>query len=128
MTVLLDEGQDAFRPAAEKLATILNAAGRQARVVVFRPDEVRPLPLRWKPLPEDVDEMMFSGFLRKEPVELVRCGTCDIEVPAHAAHARVGERDVHAADVRRLGAGGVALADPVGRHLEHRAEIGRAHV
>ena len=36
------------------------------------------------PLPEDIDEMMFSGFLRKEPVELVRCVTCDIEVPAHA--------------------------------------------
>ena len=36
------------------------------------------------PLPEDVDEMMFSGFLRKEPVELVRCVTCDIEVPAHS--------------------------------------------
>jgi 4-hydroxy-3-polyprenylbenzoate decarboxylase len=36
------------------------------------------------PLPEDVDEMLFSGFLRKEPVELVRCVTCDIEVPAHA--------------------------------------------
>ncbi len=36
------------------------------------------------PLPEDVDEMMFSGFLRKEPVELVRCVTSDIEVPAHA--------------------------------------------
>ena len=36
------------------------------------------------PLPEDVDEMMFSGFLRKEPVEMVRCVTSDIEVPAHA--------------------------------------------
>jgi 4-hydroxy-3-polyprenylbenzoate decarboxylase len=36
------------------------------------------------PLPEDMDEMMFSGFLRKEPVELVRCRTIDIEVPAHA--------------------------------------------
>ena len=36
------------------------------------------------PLPEDMDEMMFSGFLRKEPVELVRCRTVDIEVPAHA--------------------------------------------
>src|SRR3990170_4817759 len=30
------------------------------------------------------DEMMFSGFLRNEPVELVRCKTIDIEVPAHA--------------------------------------------
>src|SRR5512139_1628622 len=36
------------------------------------------------PLPEDVDEMMFAGFLRKQPVELVRCRTSDIEVPAHA--------------------------------------------
>jgi 4-hydroxy-3-polyprenylbenzoate decarboxylase len=36
------------------------------------------------PLPEDVDEMVFAGFLRKQPVELVRCRTVDIEVPAHA--------------------------------------------
>ena len=36
------------------------------------------------PLPEDVDEMVFAGFLRKQTVELVRCRTVDIEVPAHA--------------------------------------------
>jgi 4-hydroxy-3-polyprenylbenzoate decarboxylase len=36
------------------------------------------------PLPEDVDEMVFAGFLRKQQVELVRCRTVDIEVPAHA--------------------------------------------
>ncbi len=36
------------------------------------------------PLPEDVDEMVFAGFLRRQPVELVRCKTIDIEVPAHA--------------------------------------------
>jgi 4-hydroxy-3-polyprenylbenzoate decarboxylase len=36
------------------------------------------------PLPEDVDEMVFAGFLRKQPVDLVRCRTADIEVPAHA--------------------------------------------
>jgi 4-hydroxy-3-polyprenylbenzoate decarboxylase len=36
------------------------------------------------PLPEDVDEMLFAGFLRGEPVELVRCRTVDLEVPAHA--------------------------------------------
>jgi 4-hydroxy-3-polyprenylbenzoate decarboxylase len=36
------------------------------------------------PLPEDVDEMLFAGFLRREPVELVRCRTVDLEVPAHA--------------------------------------------
>jgi 4-hydroxy-3-polyprenylbenzoate decarboxylase len=36
------------------------------------------------PLPEDVDEMVFAGFLRKQPVEMVRCRTLDLEVPAHA--------------------------------------------
>ena len=36
------------------------------------------------PLPPGIDEMMFAGFLRKEPVELVKCRTVDLEVPAHA--------------------------------------------
>lgn len=34
------------------------------------------------PLPENFDEMIFSGILRKKGVELVRCDTIDIEVPA----------------------------------------------
>jgi 4-hydroxy-3-polyprenylbenzoate decarboxylase len=34
------------------------------------------------PLPEDIDELLFAGFLRRSPVELVRCKTSDIEVPA----------------------------------------------
>ena len=36
------------------------------------------------PLPEDVDEFLFAGFLRREPVELVKCETIDLEVPAEA--------------------------------------------
>jgi 4-hydroxy-3-polyprenylbenzoate decarboxylase len=36
------------------------------------------------PLPEDVDEFLFAGFLRQEPVELVRCQSVDLEVPANA--------------------------------------------
>jgi 4-hydroxy-3-polyprenylbenzoate decarboxylase len=36
------------------------------------------------PLPEDLDEMMIAGFLRGEPVEMVRCETVDVEVPASA--------------------------------------------
>jgi 4-hydroxy-3-polyprenylbenzoate decarboxylase len=37
------------------------------------------------PLPENVDEYMLAGFLRKKKVELVRCVTQpDIEVPADA--------------------------------------------
>ena len=36
------------------------------------------------PLPPDLDEMMFSGFLKKEPVELVKCETNELEIPANA--------------------------------------------
>ncbi len=36
------------------------------------------------PLPEGVDEMLVAGFLRKQPVELTRCETVDVEVPANA--------------------------------------------
>jgi 4-hydroxy-3-polyprenylbenzoate decarboxylase len=36
------------------------------------------------PLPPDLDEMMISGFLRGKPVEMVKCETSDIEVPANA--------------------------------------------
>lgn len=36
------------------------------------------------PVPPDLDEFMFSGFLRREAVELVRCETVDLEVPANA--------------------------------------------
>ncbi|PIQ86489.1 MAG: menaquinone biosynthesis decarboxylase [Candidatus Omnitrophica bacterium CG11_big_fil_rev_8_21_14_0_20_45_26] len=36
------------------------------------------------PLPFGVDEFMLAGFLRKSPVELVKCKTIDLEVPAEA--------------------------------------------
>jgi 4-hydroxy-3-polyprenylbenzoate decarboxylase len=36
------------------------------------------------PLPPDLDEMMIAGFLRGSPVEMVKCQTNDIEVPANA--------------------------------------------
>jgi 4-hydroxy-3-polyprenylbenzoate decarboxylase len=36
------------------------------------------------PLPEDFDEMVFAGFIRSEPVEMVKCVTVDVEVPAQA--------------------------------------------
>ena len=34
------------------------------------------------PLPPNIDEMLFAGFLRRSPVELVKCETNDLEVPA----------------------------------------------
>ncbi|MCC7195526.1 MAG: menaquinone biosynthesis decarboxylase [Gemmatimonadaceae bacterium] len=36
------------------------------------------------PLPPTVDEFIFAGFLRREPVHLARAVTCDLEVPAEA--------------------------------------------
>src|SRR3954452_22439252 len=36
------------------------------------------------PLPKHVDELMLAGFLKGEPVELVRCKTIDLDVPANA--------------------------------------------
>ncbi len=36
------------------------------------------------PLPENIDEYLLAGIIRKKPVELVKCITQDIEVPADA--------------------------------------------
>ncbi len=36
------------------------------------------------PLPPDLDEMLFAGFLRSKPVDMVKCETVDLEVPANA--------------------------------------------
>ena len=36
------------------------------------------------PAPPDVEEFMIAGFLRRRPVELVKCETVDLEVPASA--------------------------------------------
>src|SRR5260370_14852998 len=34
------------------------------------------------PLPDGLDELFFAGFLRKKSIELVRCKTNDLDVPA----------------------------------------------
>ncbi len=36
------------------------------------------------PLPPTIDEFIFAGFMRKEPVILAKALTCDLEVPAEA--------------------------------------------
>jgi len=53
------------------------------------------------PLPEDLDEFLFAGFLRREPVELVRCETVDLEVPANAEIVLEGYDDLD--DIRTEG-------------------------
>ena len=36
------------------------------------------------PLPPEIDEMVFAGFLREKSVEMVRCKTVDVLAPANA--------------------------------------------
>ena len=36
------------------------------------------------PLPPTIDEFLFAGFLRREPVELAKAVSCDLDVPAQA--------------------------------------------
>jgi 4-hydroxy-3-polyprenylbenzoate decarboxylase len=45
------------------------------------------------PLPDSIDEMQFAGFLRGQRVEMARCLTCDIMVPAGAELVIEGEID-----------------------------------
>jgi 4-hydroxy-3-polyprenylbenzoate decarboxylase len=51
------------------------------------------------PLPEDLDEMIFAGFLRQEPVEMVPCVSVPLMVPASSqivleGYVEPGERRV----------------------------------
>ena len=51
------------------------------------------------PLPEDIDEVVFAGFLRGEPVEMVKCITIDHEVPTSSqivleGYVEPGERHI----------------------------------
>jgi 4-hydroxy-3-polyprenylbenzoate decarboxylase len=53
------------------------------------------------PLPADLDEFLFAGFLRQEAIELVKCETVDLEVPAHSEIVLEGYVDLD--DIRTEG-------------------------
>ena len=42
------------------------------------------------PLPPDMDEIAVAGFIRNESVEMVRCKTIDVDVPAQAEYILEG--------------------------------------
>ncbi len=64
----------------------LAAEGKQMRMPVAVAIGADPVTIfsAILPLPPAIDEMMFSGFLRGKPVEMVKCETCDLEVPANS--------------------------------------------
>ena len=47
------------------------------------------------PAPPEVEEYIIAGFLRQQPLELVKCETVDIEVPAHAEIVLEGYVDLN---------------------------------
>jgi len=51
------------------------------------------------PLPPGIDELLFAGFIRNKAVEIVRCKTVDLEVPAWAEFVIEGYLDP---DERRI--------------------------
>jgi 4-hydroxy-3-polyprenylbenzoate decarboxylase len=53
------------------------------------------------PAPPEVEEYLIAGFLRGKPVELVKCETVDLEVPAHAEYILEGY--VNLAELRSEG-------------------------
>jgi 4-hydroxy-3-polyprenylbenzoate decarboxylase len=53
------------------------------------------------PAPPDVEEYLIAGFLRQKPVELVKCETVDLEVPASSEI--VLEGNVHLDELRSEG-------------------------
>jgi 4-hydroxy-3-polyprenylbenzoate decarboxylase len=42
------------------------------------------------PLPDGLDEVLFAGFVRKKSVDLVKCHTIDLEVPADSDYVLEG--------------------------------------
>jgi 4-hydroxy-3-polyprenylbenzoate decarboxylase len=53
------------------------------------------------PAPPDIEEYLIAGFLRQKPVELVKCETVDLEVPANSEIVLEGH--VHLDELRSEG-------------------------
>jgi 4-hydroxy-3-polyprenylbenzoate decarboxylase len=53
------------------------------------------------PAPPDIEEYLIAGFLRQKPVELVKCETVDLEVPANSEIVLEGH--VHLDELRTEG-------------------------
>lgn len=89
------QGADHFRR--------LQAEGKQARMDVAVAIGADPATMYSAilPLPPDIDEMMVAGFLRNKPVEMLKCLTVDLEVPAQAEFVLEGY--VNLDELRREG-------------------------
>jgi 4-hydroxy-3-polyprenylbenzoate decarboxylase len=76
-------GAEHFRALARAGKSTPGAARRLEVAVAIGADPITMLS-GVLPLPPDLDEFLFAGFLRQQPVELVKCETVDLEVPAES--------------------------------------------
>lgn len=58
------------------------AAGRRMPVAVCLGGDPAYTYAATAPMPDNMDEYLLAGFLRRRPVELVRCVSCGLRVPA----------------------------------------------
>ncbi len=72
------------KDGAEHFRRLGKASGRRLEVAAVIGADPATMFSAACPLPSGMDELMMAGFLRREPVELVKCRTVDLEVPAHA--------------------------------------------
>ncbi len=59
-------------------------AGRRMEVAVVIGCDPAVTYAATAPLPRGIDELLLAGFIRRAPVEMVKCLTVDLEVPAEA--------------------------------------------
>jgi len=60
------------------------AQGRRIEVAVALGGDPATIFASICPLPPDVNEMILAGLIRRKAVRMVKCRTCDLEVPAEA--------------------------------------------
>src|SRR3954470_20481680 len=92
---------------AERLGKRLEVA------VALGPEPVLPY-CATAPMPEGLDELLLGGFLARRRIEMVKCVTVDLEVPA-SSHI-VLEGYVDPGERRREGPGGRARGAPLRDH------------
>ncbi len=59
-------------------------AGRRIEVAIALGPDPACIYAATCPLPDEMDEFMIAGFIRHQPVELVKCKTVDLEVPSNS--------------------------------------------
>jgi 4-hydroxy-3-polyprenylbenzoate decarboxylase len=84
-------GAEHQRVAADRAA----AGGARMPVAIALGGDPAMIYAASAPLPPGVDEVVFAGWLRGSGVELVRCRTIDLEVPAEAEIILEGYVDPH---------------------------------